>query len=139
MATPDLPHLIEELNDAVDKNRKAAVKLDSTITAGNKILKRKTMFIIITLCSVILDIFLTVWLATSAVRLANLQDAGDNRTDQIETLQVNLRTNVCNMDLVWNKLLQLGGGPKNDVHKQFINEISPSTRLALNCPDDFIK
>jgi|SRR3990172_10076461 len=143
MATPDLPHLIEELNDAVDKNRKAAVKLDDSISAGNKILKRKTLFIIITLCSVILDITLTAWLAYSAVNLSDLQDAGDKRTDQISALTDSQRKNICNMDYLFNQSLQQvienrGAGSLTAIQQQFI-DISKGTRVDLNCPDSLIK
>ena len=143
MATPDLPHLIKELNDAVDKNRIEATKLDTAISAGNKILKRKTIFIIITLCSVVLDIFLTVWLATSAIHLSNLQDAGDRRTDQISALTDSQRKNICNMDYLFNQSLQQvienrGAGSLTAIQQQFI-DISKGTRVDLNCPDSLIK
>jgi len=143
MAVPDLPHLITELNSAVDKNRVAAVELDTAITAGNKILKRKTLFIIVTLCSVILDIFLTVWLATSAINLSNIQNAGDRRTDQIDALTASQRKNICNMDYLFNQSLQQiltarGVESLTDPQRQFL-EISKSTRVELNCPAGLIK
>ena len=143
MTTPDLPHLITELNEAVNENKVAAVKLNDSIAAGNKILRRKTIFIIMTLCSVILDIFLTVWLATSAIRLSNLQDAGNKRTDQIAMLAESQRKNICNMDYLFNQSLQQilekrGIESLTTPQKDFL-EISKGTRIDLKCPTGYIK
>jgi len=143
MTSKDIPDLLSELDRAVNENKDAAIELERTLAAGNKILKRKTLFIIITLFSVILDIALTVWLAYSAVNLSNLQDAGDRRTDQISALTDSQRKNICNMDYLFNQSLQQviearGIESLTDIQQQFI-DISKGTRVDLNCPNGLVK
>lgn len=160
-----ITELVAELNDAVDQNKEVAQHLDSTIQNGNKIVRRKTLWVMITCASILIDVIVTIGLAIALHGVNNLQHQKDNQATA-------LRANTCNLSLLLLQSIKSGTNTvdlyrglkpilatddspealkavefidrsianidtNRKIRENFI-ELSAETQRDLDCPDSFI-
>jgi hypothetical protein len=102
MADDRLGPLLNEMERALAENRDGVATLDASIAAGNKILRRKTLWIVATCVSVFLDIAITVTLAILGLQLSHTQH-------NTASAAAAVRANTCNLNALVVQFLANNG------------------------------
>lgn len=130
----ELKQLVAELELAIEANTATGAELDEQLIRGNRILRRKTLWIIATCVSVALDVIVTVVLGILGYQLHNTQH------DATAT-EAALRVNTCNLNTLFAQSIRNSGNTV-DLYKglrPLLAESSdPSSRAAVRFIDGSI-